>query len=342
MDDSFNQRDERSPTRSRPQNSQTNNYGYDRLRNQYGQSQYDLGGTTSATQHLNYQQRMLQAKAEKQRDKMVEKRRKLEGGEGLSDVTTDDEEMDPASKKAKKMKKYKSTFQHVIKIAFLASAISLIAVAALRFTVIEVQSTHEAILNFYFLFFGIVVALQQLGLKTIKRNFRFLNYYWGKAIFCAFIACASLSNSQNQMIQWVNAFLFFGLTGCMVLLAVIDRASDLEKSEQDEQDAIQWKEQLQFEENPALYYVKQKGKDAQAAYQSISQAASTVNSLNKAYNNGGNAGSNTYSRKRFQEQPMNDTYYEGGEWREETSFPGPVGGKDSKYANTHARRQYNF
>ena len=47
---------------------------------------------------------MLQSKAEKQRDKMVEKRRKLEGGEGLSDVTTDDEEMDPASKKAKKMK----------------------------------------------------------------------------------------------------------------------------------------------------------------------------------------------------------------------------------------------
>jgi len=42
---------------------------------------------------------------------------------------------------------------------FLVSSILLIAVAALRFTVIEVQSTHEAILNFYFLFFGVIVAL---------------------------------------------------------------------------------------------------------------------------------------------------------------------------------------
>ena len=95
------------------------------------------------------------------------------------------------------MKKYKSTFERFVKLTFLASAILLIAVAALRFTVVEVQSVHEGILDFYFLFFGIVVALQQLGLKTIKRNFRFLNYYWGKAIFCSFIACASLSNTQN-------------------------------------------------------------------------------------------------------------------------------------------------
>ena len=77
---------------------------------------------------------------------------------------------------------------------FLASSIMLIAVAALRFTVIEQQSFHEGIMDFYFLFFGIIVALQQLGLKSIKRNFRFLNYHWGKAIFCNFIACASLSN----------------------------------------------------------------------------------------------------------------------------------------------------
>ncbi len=92
------------------------------------------------------------------------------------------------------MKKYKSTFQTVTKVAFLVCSILLIAVAALRFTVIQLQSVHEAILNFYFLFFGVIVALQQLGLKFIKRNFRFLNYYWGKAIFCSFIAFASLSN----------------------------------------------------------------------------------------------------------------------------------------------------
>ena len=55
-------------------------------------------------------------------------------------------------------------------------------------------------MNFYFMFFGVVLALQQLGLKSIKRNFRFLNYHWGKCLFCLFIAFASCSNSQNQIL----------------------------------------------------------------------------------------------------------------------------------------------
>ena len=83
---------------------------------------------------------------------------------------------------------------------FLASAILLVSVAALRFTVVEVQSAHEAIMNFYFLFFGVVLALSHLGLKCIKRNFRFLNYHWGKAAFCLFVAACSLSNAQNQIL----------------------------------------------------------------------------------------------------------------------------------------------
>ena len=78
---------------------------------------------------------------------------------------------------------------------FLASSILLISVAALRFTVVEMQSMHETIMNFYFLFFGIVLALHLIGLKSVKRNFRFLNYHWGKAGFCMFVASASLSNT---------------------------------------------------------------------------------------------------------------------------------------------------
>ena len=42
---------------------------------------------------------------------------------------------------------------------YLASAILLVSVAALRFTVIELQSAHDAIMNFYFLFFGVVLTL---------------------------------------------------------------------------------------------------------------------------------------------------------------------------------------
>ncbi len=52
-------------------------------------------------------------------------------------------------------------------------------------------------MNFYFLFFGVLLAMQQAGMRYIKRNFRFLNYHWGKALFCVFVAQASLSNNQN-------------------------------------------------------------------------------------------------------------------------------------------------
>ena len=109
---------------------------------------------------------------------------------------------------------------------YLASAILLVSVAALRFTVIELQSAHDAIMNFYFLFFGVILTLQQLGLKSIKRNFRFLNYHWGKACFCIFVTTTSLSNAQNQLLQYVNAAIFFALTVMFTVLAIVDRETD--------------------------------------------------------------------------------------------------------------------
>lgn len=127
-------------------------------------------------------------------------------------------------KEAKKIKRYKSTFQQIVKVTFLGSSILLISVAALRFTIVDLQSVHEAIMNFYFLFFGIVLVLQQLGLQVIKRNFRFLNYYWGKSVFCMFIGFSSLSNSQNQILQYISAALFFLLTIMFAITATcIDR-----------------------------------------------------------------------------------------------------------------------
>ena len=62
-------------------------------------------------------------------------------------------------KDQKKKQRYKATFQRITKVMFLASAIMLIAVAALRFTVLEQQNMHEGIMDFFFLFFGIILAL---------------------------------------------------------------------------------------------------------------------------------------------------------------------------------------
>ena len=119
---------------------------------------------------------------------------------------------------------------------FLGGAIFLVGVSALRFTVINVSSFQEAIMSFYFLFFGVVLVLQQLGLKSVKRNFRFLNYYWGKSSFCMFVALCHLSNTQNQFLQYISAAYFFILTIMFGILAVIDRKSDSDRHYLDEQD----------------------------------------------------------------------------------------------------------
>lgn len=42
---------------------------------------------------------------------------------------------------------------------FLGGSIGLIVIAALRFTAVDMTSIHAAIMNFYFLFFGLVVGL---------------------------------------------------------------------------------------------------------------------------------------------------------------------------------------
>ena len=58
------------------------------------------------------------------------------------------------------MKRYKSTTEYASRMLLLASAVLLIAVSALRFTVVDLQNTHEGIMNFYFLFFGVLIAMQ--------------------------------------------------------------------------------------------------------------------------------------------------------------------------------------
>lgn len=58
-----------------------------------------------------------------------------------------------------KLKGYRFTLKRVSKLMFFVSAVFLIAVAALRFTVVGSQSVHDAIMNFYYLFFGVALSL---------------------------------------------------------------------------------------------------------------------------------------------------------------------------------------
>ena len=136
-------------------------------------------------------------------------------------------------------------------------------------------------MDFYFLFFGIILALQQLNLKIVSRNFRFLNYHWGKALFCNFIACASLSNDQNQLIQYINAAIFFVLMVMFAILAYIDRQADIDRSTKDEHDYAIWKEKQDLkmaQKDPEYWmrYVQEKKRGAEERYEGLRGAVSEL------------------------------------------------------------------
>ena len=53
---------------------------------------------------------------------------------------------------------------YVSKAMFLGGAVGLIVISALRFTTVSTASVKDAILNLYYLFFGVLIALTQFNL----------------------------------------------------------------------------------------------------------------------------------------------------------------------------------
>ena len=83
-------------------------------------------------------------------------------------------------------------------------------------------------MNCYYLFFGVIVALMQLNVASVINSFRFLNYYWGKGLFCLFLASLAMSNSEDMFIQYVFTIYFLVCGSLMFILAVLDRERDVE------------------------------------------------------------------------------------------------------------------
>ena len=63
------------------------------------------------------------------------------------------------SKKLKKREKRRRRLLYASKFLFLGGAVGLIVLSALRFTSVNTPTVHGAIMNIYYIFFGLVVAL---------------------------------------------------------------------------------------------------------------------------------------------------------------------------------------
>ena len=68
------------------------------------------------------------------------------------------------SKKLKKREKRRRRLLYASKFLFLGGAIGLVVISALRFTSVNTPTVHSAIMNIYYMFFGLIVTLHQLGL----------------------------------------------------------------------------------------------------------------------------------------------------------------------------------
>ncbi len=71
------------------------------------------------------------------------------------------------SMKHYKEEKRKYTLLYVTKFMFIGGALGLVLISFLRFTAVDTPTVHEAILNFYYLFFGIIMLLSQLNVDKV-------------------------------------------------------------------------------------------------------------------------------------------------------------------------------
>lgn len=130
-------------------------------------------------------------------------------------------------KKSRNPKSYiKRNLALISSALFLSGAIGMIVVGAIRFSDMEAQSVHDVILNFYFLFLGLTLALHQFEVTCAMKNFRFLEYHWGKSLLCLFLCSISFSNNQETFIQYVTSLYFFIVGMCFLVLTCTDKKHD--------------------------------------------------------------------------------------------------------------------
>ena len=138
---------------------------------------------------------------------------------------------------------------YISKFLFIVGSVLLISISSIRFSLGNINTMHQFIINLYYLVLGVVTGLSQLiGHKQIAINIRFLNYYWGKFLYSLFLASMTFGtlNQQHlniQLFEWLITVYFLMCAGLWVLLSVLDRDRDLRQNIIDDKD-IQEQEEL--------------------------------------------------------------------------------------------------
>ncbi len=98
-----------------------------------------------------------------------------------------------------------------------AGAVLLFVISIIKFAQFNFQTT-EFILTIYYIFFGILIILVELGLGRVLDNFHFMRFAFGKMLFAIFMAGITFTLSYWLQaivsVFFMIAAVFFGMIGC--------------------------------------------------------------------------------------------------------------------------------
>ena len=132
-----------------------------------------------------------------------------------------------------KLEKRRRRILYISKFLFISGAIGLIALAVIRFIFVDTNSIHAAIMNLFFIFFGVIIALHSFGLQKLQDQFRFINYHSGKCILSFVLSSMAFSKDQELFMQLLICG-YWGIVGIIFLiLCFIDKEHDKKQREKD-------------------------------------------------------------------------------------------------------------
>ena len=115
----------------------------------------------------------------------------------------------------------------IVKFAHIAGAILLFVIAVIQFAQLNF-SQMKFIMLIYYILFGILIILIELGFGAVLRYFYFMYYSWGKAVFAFFVA--TLIFTKDQWWQLASSIIFFIAAAGFIVLGFVYRSEEAEEA----------------------------------------------------------------------------------------------------------------
>lgn len=120
----------------------------------------------------------------------------------------------------------------VIKILVLLEAALLIVVGVFRLiSFFKIGSFANYVITFYLFLFAIVLAMLEFGVNYFKRNYYFMNFAWGKAIFFIFLGSLILTQKVKPALEIPAGIILLASALLLIIMSIVYRKEERERVE---------------------------------------------------------------------------------------------------------------